>query len=151
MVRRVGLSLQRMLQREYGNVFERASESSDPTAEMRIRNPSLSKYHTPAQALERLRDQFKAYIRAEDPFNRKMRSHEGPLQWTSRPIESTITWLNSPYRSQQQVGTLQDHVKIRQWHRYKPEVRSPVNFYVFNSLISMIVLRNFVRLHTSLL
>ena len=42
----------------------------------------------------------------------------------SRPIESMITWLNSPYRSQQQVGTLQDHIKICQWHHYKPEVRS---------------------------
>jgi len=80
MVRRAGLSLQCMLQREYGNVFEHTSGTSDPTAEMKIRNPSLSKY-TPAQALERLWDQFKAYIRAEDPFNRKLRSHEGPLQW----------------------------------------------------------------------
>ena len=61
-------------------MFEHASGSSDPTVEMRICNPSLSKY-TPAQALERLRDQFKAYICAEDPFNYKMRSHEGPLQW----------------------------------------------------------------------
>ena len=35
----------------------------------------------PAQALERLQHQFKAYIRAEDPFNHKMCSHEGPFQW----------------------------------------------------------------------
>jgi len=25
--------------------------------------------------------------------------------------QSKITWLNSPYQSQQQVGTLQDHVE----------------------------------------
>jgi len=66
-------------------------------------------------------------------------------EWT----QSMITWLNSPYWSQQQVGTLQDHVKTCQWHHYKPEVRSPVKFYVLSLLISMITLRNFVRLHTS--
>ena len=32
--------------------------------------------------------------------------------------QSTVTWLNSPYRSRQEVVTLQDHIKIRQWHRY---------------------------------
>jgi len=63
-----------------GVVFEHTSGTSDPTAEMKIWNPSLSKY-TPAQALECLRDQFKAYIHAEDPFNHKMHSHEGPFQW----------------------------------------------------------------------
>ncbi|KAG1812150.1 uncharacterized protein BJ212DRAFT_475147 [Suillus subaureus] len=31
---------------------------------------------------------------------------------------STITWLNSPQRSRQEIGTLQDHIKIRQWHRF---------------------------------
>ena len=32
--------------------------------------------------------------------------------------QSTVTWLNSPHRSRQEVATLQDHIKIRQWHRY---------------------------------
>ena len=36
---------------------------------------------------------------------------------------STVTWLNAPRRSTQHVSTLQDHIKIRQWHRYKPEVQ----------------------------
>jgi hypothetical protein len=35
---------------------------------------------------------------------------------------SPITWLNLPRRSFQGVGTLQDRIKIRQWHRHKPEV-----------------------------
>ncbi|KIM65708.1 hypothetical protein SCLCIDRAFT_14867 [Scleroderma citrinum Foug A] len=128
MVQCAGLSLQHML---HG--------SSDPTVEMRIRNPSLFKY-TPAQALERLRDQFKAYICAEDPFNCKMHSHEGPLQWwnaiskdkysdiltqkifSALPISMADKQTQLMITYQQQVGTLQDHVKIRQWHRYKPEV-----------------------------
>ncbi|KAF9241149.1 hypothetical protein BU15DRAFT_73625 [Melanogaster broomeanus] len=37
---------------------------------------------------------------------------------------STITWLNAPCRSSQHVSTLQD-IKIRQWHRYKPENDKP--------------------------
>ncbi|KAG1876198.1 hypothetical protein F4604DRAFT_1759890 [Suillus subluteus] len=40
---------------------------------------------------------------------------------TSMPDErtmSTITWLNSPRQSRQEIGTLQDHIKIRQWHRF---------------------------------
>jgi len=43
-------------------------------------------------------------------------------------------------------ATSTDHVKIHQWHRYKPEVRSPVKFYVLSLLISMITLRK-VALH----
>ncbi|KAG1821066.1 uncharacterized protein BJ212DRAFT_1337219 [Suillus subaureus] len=38
---------------------------------------------------------------------------------------STIAWLNSPCRANQNLGTLQDHIKIRQWHRYKPENANP--------------------------
>jgi hypothetical protein len=35
---------------------------------------------------------------------------------------SVVTWLNSARRSRQQISTVADHVKIRGWHRYKPEV-----------------------------
>ncbi|KAG1824576.1 uncharacterized protein BJ212DRAFT_1295715 [Suillus subaureus] len=31
---------------------------------------------------------------------------------------SMITWLNSPQQSKQGIGTLQDHIKIRQWHHF---------------------------------
>ncbi|KAG1823727.1 uncharacterized protein BJ212DRAFT_1574327 [Suillus subaureus] len=94
---------------------------------------------------------MKAYFRAEDPFNRKMRSNESPRDcwlallksgdefadvlpiiaikmFSAVPISmadertmSTITWLNSPRRANQNLETLQNHIKIRQWHRYKPE------------------------------
>ena len=33
-------------------------------------------------------------------------------------MQSTVMWLNSPYRSKQDVATLQDHIKIRQFHHY---------------------------------
>jgi hypothetical protein len=40
---------------------------------------------------------------------------------------STITWLNSPKRSKQKLGTLRQHIQIRQWHRYNPSVRDSYN------------------------
>ncbi|KAI6138645.1 hypothetical protein BKA82DRAFT_934275 [Pisolithus tinctorius] len=107
-------------------------------------------------------DQFKAYICSNDPFRHKMHSHEGPLHWwnavardeysdvlsvslaygifSTGPVsmadehtQSTITWLNSPYQNQQQVGTLQDHIKIHQWNHYKPAKLPEV---VYKPLIS---------------
>ncbi|KAG2039918.1 hypothetical protein BDR03DRAFT_950638 [Suillus americanus] len=35
---------------------------------------------------------------------------------------STITWLNSPTRSRQDISTLKEHIQIRQWHRWQADV-----------------------------
>jgi hypothetical protein len=35
---------------------------------------------------------------------------------------SVVTWLNSARHSRQHISTVADHVKIRAWHRYNPEV-----------------------------
>ncbi|KIK76905.1 hypothetical protein PAXRUDRAFT_111413, partial [Paxillus rubicundulus Ve08.2h10] len=43
-----------------------------------------------------------------------------PISMANEHTMSTITWLNSPHHSTQGVGTLQDHIKIPQWHCYKP-------------------------------
>ncbi|KAG1822235.1 hypothetical protein DFJ58DRAFT_849904, partial [Suillus subalutaceus] len=48
-----------------------------------------------------------------------------PISMADEHTMSTITWLNSPRRANQNLGTLQDHIKIRQWHRYKPENANP--------------------------
>lgn len=145
MVERAGLGLQRILKHEYGDVYEAGSSATDPAAAMKLRNPALLKY-TPFDALNWLRQQFKSYLNMEDPFNHKRRSKQSTLQWwtalagdeladvlaplaqkifavvpismTDERTQSTITWLNSPHRSRQEVATLQDHIKIRQWHRY---------------------------------
>ncbi|KAF8426126.1 hypothetical protein L210DRAFT_3566250, partial [Boletus edulis BED1] len=37
---------------------------------------------------------------------------------------STITWLNSAKRNRQEVSTVQDHIQIRQWHRFNPMLTS---------------------------
>ncbi|KAG2031438.1 hypothetical protein BDR03DRAFT_1030052 [Suillus americanus] len=151
MSKQAALSIQKILQHKYSDVYN-ADKYIDPKAEMQRRNPALA-HLTPAEALARLQSQLKAYFRAEDPFNRKMRSNESPRDYwrallksgdeladvlpiiaikmfSAVPISmadectmSTITWLNSPRRANQNLGTLQDHIKIRQWHRYKPEPR----------------------------
>jgi hypothetical protein len=36
---------------------------------------------------------------------------------------SVVTWIKSAKRSGQVVSTVQDHVQIRDWHRYNPAVR----------------------------
>ncbi|KIJ07798.1 hypothetical protein PAXINDRAFT_89809 [Paxillus involutus ATCC 200175] len=154
----VGLSLQRMLKHEYGDAYQNRNWV-DPKKQMSFQNPMLAKYH-PMDALDTLKDQLKAYAKGAEPFNRRLRPKtESTADWwaavqqdedggvlgalalkifSAVPISmadertmSTITWLNSPRRSAQGVGTLQDHIKIRQWHRYKPEVHF---IFTFQSL-----------------
>ena len=79
MSKRAALSIQKNLQREHGNVYE-ADEHTNPKSEMERRNPALA-HLTPAEALARLQSQLKAYFRAEDPFNRKMRSNDSPRDY----------------------------------------------------------------------
>ncbi|KAG2131747.1 hypothetical protein DEU56DRAFT_953211, partial [Suillus clintonianus] len=86
MSKRAALSIQKILQREYGNVYD-ADEYTNPKAEMQRRNPALA-HLTPAEALARLQSQLKAYFRAEDPFNRKMRSNESPRDYWRALLKS---------------------------------------------------------------
>ncbi|KAF9235996.1 hypothetical protein BU15DRAFT_33995, partial [Melanogaster broomeanus] len=99
-------------------------------------------------ALTLLKEQLKSYGKGLEPFNRCFRPQESLYSWWEQvqqdefggvlgalamkifaavPISmvdertmSTITWLNSPRRSRQDIAMLQDHVKIRQWHRTGP-------------------------------
>jgi hypothetical protein len=43
-----------------------------------------------------------------------------PVSMTDERTMSMITWLNSPRRNRQDLEALQDHIKIRQWHRAGP-------------------------------
>ena len=79
MVEHVGRGLQRILKHEYGDIYEIGSGITDPATVMRSCNPPLSKY-TLFNALQRLRQQFKSYINAEDPFNHKLWSNQSSLQ-----------------------------------------------------------------------
>src|SRR5438309_8595564 len=80
MVERTGRGLQCILKHEYGDIYKIGSGITDPATVMRSCNPPLSKY-TLFNALQRLRQQFKSYINAEDPFNHKLRSNQSSLQW----------------------------------------------------------------------
>ena len=80
MVVRAGLGLQHILKHEYGDIYGAGSGVTDPATLMKSRNPALSKY-TPHEALQRLRQQFKSYINAKDPFDRELRSKQSTLQW----------------------------------------------------------------------
>jgi len=81
MVECAGLGLQHILKHEYGDICGAArSGVTDPVTVMKLRNPALSKY-MPYDALQHLRQQFKLYLNAEDPFNHKLRSKQSTLQW----------------------------------------------------------------------
>ena len=79
MVTRAALALQSILRREYGNAYD-TGKYHDPATEMEQRNPALVGF-SPAEALAAFRTQYRAYIKGEDPFNRKMRSNESALDW----------------------------------------------------------------------
>jgi hypothetical protein len=79
MVTRAAVALQRILRREYGDSYE-AGKYPDPVAEMKQRNPALAEF-SPTDALASFRTQFQAYVKGDDPFNRKMRSNESALAW----------------------------------------------------------------------
>ncbi|KAH0835877.1 hypothetical protein J3R83DRAFT_9754, partial [Lanmaoa asiatica] len=70
-LKRVGLSLQRMLQAEYGGAYE-LGKYRNPIEVMERRNPLLATIQ-PRAALE-LRIQLRAYVNSAEPFNRKRRS-----------------------------------------------------------------------------
>ncbi|KAF8140411.1 hypothetical protein EV363DRAFT_1152651 [Boletus edulis] len=43
---------------------------------------------------------------------------------TDERTMSMITWLNSPRQNRQDLEALQDHIKIRQWHRAGPGAKN---------------------------
>jgi len=45
-----------------------------------------------------------------------------PVSMADERTVSTITWLNSPTRSRQDIATLKETVQIRQWHRWRLDV-----------------------------
>ena len=175
-MKRAGLCLQKILQKEYGDAYEGDLTKKDPKAIMKERNPRLA-HLTPSQALAALKMELKAYATGDDPFDREFRVGETVRAWwvavqkkqfgqvlgvyilflafatlnlltlkiqalaiklysiavvsmEDERTMSVITWLNSAKRSSQDVSTVQDHVQIRDWHRYNPAVRSNVYYYV---------------------
>ena len=77
---RVGISLQKMLQHEYGNAYTNP-DWPDPKKHVEVQNPLLAQYH-PADALRLLKEQLVAYSKSLDPFDRPTREKtQSNLDW----------------------------------------------------------------------
>ena len=80
LVKRVGLSLQKMLMHEYGDAYKNPAWK-DPKRQMELQNPLLAKHH-PSDALAALKKQLRAYTKGTEPFDRQIRPE----------TESTADW-----------------------------------------------------------
>ena len=82
-LRRVGLSLQKMLRNEYGDTYENPATKDIAQIVMARRNPLLAKTH-PKDALKSLKEQLRSYGKALEPFNRRFRPQESLYSWWER-------------------------------------------------------------------
>ncbi|KAG1724896.1 uncharacterized protein EDB91DRAFT_1062575 [Suillus paluster] len=159
-VKRVGMRRQLMLKHEYGDVYDVVKSDQAAAKLMKERNPRLAGL-TPQDALQALKVELKEYHKGADPFNRKICKHENirdwwlavqkdenvrvlgvtmlsqklysvvPVSMANERTVSTITWLNGPTQSRQEISTLKEHIQIRQWHHWQvdvSEVQSTVEF-----------------------
>jgi hypothetical protein len=79
-MKRVGISLQRILKNEYGDAYEGDLAKKKPREIMKERNPRLA-HLTPSEALASLKSELKAYVDGDDPFDRAFRTDETVRQW----------------------------------------------------------------------
>jgi hypothetical protein len=79
-LKRVGLSLQKMLRNEYGDTYENLATKDIAQTVMARRNPLLAKTH-PKDALKLLKEQLKSYGKRLEPFNRHFRPQESLYSW----------------------------------------------------------------------
>ena len=79
-VQKVGISLQLMLKREFGNAYEDERPVDEAKKIMEDRGSRLA-HRSPADALVALKVQLKAYFNREDPFNRKKRENKTAREW----------------------------------------------------------------------
>ena len=93
LLKRVGLSLQRMLKDEYGDALKKDNVQDI----MQIRNPRLANI-PPAEALAALKRELKAYARDSEPFDRKMRPGQTVKQWwgkVAKDIDARVLGVSS--------------------------------------------------------
>jgi len=70
MIDKIGLSLLRLLQKEYGNEYHEGRSADEAAKAMQDANPHLVQC-MPQAAIAALRDQFRVYIDGREPFNHK--------------------------------------------------------------------------------
>ncbi|KAJ7513225.1 ribonuclease H-like domain-containing protein [Mycena galericulata] len=144
LAQRIGLSLQKILQREYGDEFRPGRTIEEAKKAMFEINPYIAN-RTPTDALAALRTQLKNFLDGTTPFDRKKKPTESSREWwwvllnredsdilaalavkifSSSPVSmpdergmSTITWVNSDVRNKQDVPTVSNHMAIRSFSR----------------------------------
>ena len=79
-IEKVGVSLQLILKREFGDAYE-DERSVDEAKKIMEDRGSLLAHRSPAAALAALKAQLKAYFNREDPFNRKKRENKTAREW----------------------------------------------------------------------
>ena len=82
----VRLSLQKLLQNEYGNQYRAGRTVEEAQKAMEEVNPDLAT-RAPGVALSMLRLQLQGYMSGVPPFDRKRNYRESPRVWWQRILE----------------------------------------------------------------
>ncbi|KAJ7231083.1 hypothetical protein C8J57DRAFT_1581220 [Mycena rebaudengoi] len=148
LIQRIGLSLQSILQKEYGNEYRTDRTIEEAKHAMLEVNPYIA-HRLPADALQALRTQLQKFLDNTEPFHHKKKTNESAREWwfkllnqddsdilaaltvkifsanpVSMPDErgmSTVTWINSDVRNKQDVSTVSNHLAIRGFSRMGAE------------------------------
>ncbi|KAJ7720009.1 hypothetical protein B0H16DRAFT_1700044 [Mycena metata] len=153
LIRRVGLSLQQILQREYGTEYRPERTVEEAKKAMFEINPDIA-HRTPTEALSALRLQLKNFLDGAEPFDHKRKPDEIPREWwrklldrddadiltalavkifSSNPVSmpderamSTIGWMTPKVRNRKDVSTASNHMAIRGFNRMDAAKSKPV-------------------------
>ncbi|KAJ3558474.1 hypothetical protein NP233_g11501 [Leucocoprinus birnbaumii] len=154
-VSKIGVGLLQILQKEYGNEYRQNRTISEAQEAMKGTNPYLAPY-TALEACNALQKQFKAYVNGEAPFNRRRHKNESlgmywqrylddneddtrvlaalgvkicsalPVSMVDERAMSTVKWINSSRKGQQEVGTVANNLVMKDWMLFEdsePTVR----------------------------
>jgi hypothetical protein len=80
LIQRIGLSLQKILQREYGDEYRPNRTVTEAKQAMMNINPYIA-HRTPADALQVLKSQLKNFLDGMAPFDRKKKPSESVREW----------------------------------------------------------------------
>lgn len=140
----IGLSLLKLLQREYGDEYRTGRSAEEARKAMEEINPRIA-HLNPHDAISALKKQFKAYLVGVEPFTRRRGRKESlreywcrylmqedsdilaalavkifsamPVSMVDERAMSVVTWLNAPRRKRQAVSTVSNHLAIRNFNR----------------------------------
>ncbi|KAF7365997.1 hypothetical protein MVEN_00475600 [Mycena venus] len=152
LIERIGLSLMKILQREYGDEYRPNRTVQQAKAVMEEINPYIAQ-RDPSDAIRALKTQLKGYLDGVSPFDRKKQPNESARDWwknflhrddadilaalavkifSSNPVSmpderamSTVTWINSKNRNRQDISTVSNHLAIRGHSRMGSQKEGP--------------------------